>query len=199
MLSVFIGLVALVGVTRLVELGISRRHRAALMQHGARTVSEPAFAAMVAVHIGMLAFSVLEALWFRSQPPLWLSALAVTGLVLASSLRVWAIRSLGQHWNVRVIDSTALGVVTTGPYRFIRHPNYVAVFVELACLPLVYGAWVTALLGSALHLVVLARRLRIEEAVLASDCAYQLTMGDKPRFVPRLTRSVGNAAQAGRL
>src|SRR5204863_108279 len=92
------------------------------------------------------------------------------------------------------------GVVTGGPYRWIRHPNYVAVFVELLALPLVHGAWLTALAGAALHVPVLRRRLALEESVLAADPVYRDLMGRKPRFVPRLgrARGAGGACLRGR-
>ena len=80
-------------------------------------------------------------------------------MVLANALRFWVIATLGVHWNVRVVPSMPLGVVTSGPYRFVRHPNYVAVFVELAALPLVHGAYLTALAGALLHAAILRRRV----------------------------------------
>jgi methyltransferase len=103
-------------------------------------------------------------------------------VVLATLLRWWVIRTLGTHWNVRVMDSAALGVVTSGPYRWVRHPNYLAVLVELAALPLVQTAWITALLGSTAHLFVLRRRIASEEAVLAADPIWRAQMADKPRL-----------------
>jgi len=101
-----------------------------------------------------------------------------------NALRWWVIATLGPHWNVQVMGSTKLGVVTSGPYRFVRHPNYVAVFVELAALPLVHGAWLTALAGSALHVLVLRRRIAAEESVLLADETYRRAMQAKPRFIP---------------
>jgi methyltransferase len=96
------------------------------------------------------------------------------------------IRTLGDHWNVQVMNSLDLGVVTGGPFRVVRHPNYTAVFVELAALPLIHTAWITALVGSAAHAWVLSRRLAVEDAVLMSHPGYRAAMGGKPRFLPRL-------------
>jgi methyltransferase len=109
---------------------------------------------------------------------------ALFGVGLANALRVWVIATLGVHWNVRVVPSMPLGVVTSGPYRFVRHPNYVAVFVELVALPLVHGAYLTAIAGAALHVVVLQRRIRLEEATLMADAGYRAAFAHKPRFVP---------------
>ena len=102
-----------------------------------------------------------------------------------AAVRWWVIRTLGSHWNVQVMDSAGLGVVSSGPFRAVRHPNYAAVFVEVAALPLVHTAWITCLAGSAAHLWVLSRRLALEEAVLLSHEEYRMRMGGKPRFVPR--------------
>lgn len=182
-----LGVVALLAGTRLFELLVSRRHRAALAKRGARAIEDPGFALMVCVHVGVLLGALLEPLLAKRAAPLWLGAAAAAGVVAASCLRVAAIRSLGEHWNVSVMDSAALGVVATGPYRFMRHPNYVAVFVELALAPLVQGAWLTAATGAALHVLVLRRRILLEEAVLDAHPAYRAGMGDKPRFLPRLS------------
>jgi methyltransferase len=78
-----------------------------------------------------------------------------------------------------------MGVVSHGPFRFVRHPNYVAVFVELLALPLVHTAYVTALGGAVLHLLVLRRRLALEDGMLLGDPVYRTAMAEKPRFLPR--------------
>ena len=103
---------------------------------------------------------------------------------------MWVIATLGPHWNVQIMDSARLGVVTGGPFRFIRHPNYVAVFLELLALPLVHGAWLTALLGGACHVWVLAHRIRAEETALLAHASTGSVMGGKPRFFPRLLPAV---------
>jgi methyltransferase len=187
-LTLFFGLVLVVGVTRLLELRVSQRHRRAMLGSGGRAIAEPGFVVMVALHTGVLAGAVLETLLLQRAVPAWFGFCAAFGVIGAGVLRVWAIRSLGRHWNVRVIDSTELGVVTSGPYRFVRHPNYVAVFLELLFLPLVQGAWLTATIGTALHVLVLRRRILLEEAVLSASPAYRASMGEKPRFVPGLAQ-----------
>jgi methyltransferase len=182
--SFFYGLVAAVGVCRLVELSLSRRHQRALAATGAAPLPEPVFGAMVALHTAILAGAVIEVLvWHRP----FVDAIAVPALVLfalANLLRFWVIATLGVHWNVRVVRSMPLGVVTSGPYRFVRHPNYLAVFVELAALPLIHGAVITAILGAALHAAILRRRVALEESVLMTDDAYRRAFGNKRRFVP---------------
>lgn len=198
MLIVFFCLLALTASTRLIELNVSRRHRRLLFERGAAPVADPGFLQMVALHVGILLSSVVEVLWFSRTAPVWLASLAALGVILASALRVWAIVSLGKHWNVRVVDSTSLGVVASGPYAWIRHPNYVAVFAELALLPVVGGAWVTAAVGTLLHASVLRRRIASEERMLHRDPKYRDTMAGKPRFIPRLFLQRGSVMPAKR-
>jgi methyltransferase len=187
-LPAFTGLVCAVGVMRLVEMVISQRRRRALRARGAAPVAERHFLAMVVLHTGILAASIAEA-WSSGRPALpWLALPALAVLLGANLLRWWVIATLGPHWNVRIMASLSIGVVTGGPYRFVRHPNYVAVFLELAALPLVHSAYFTAALGAAAHVWVLAQRIRAEDQVLLADPVYRSAMGAKPRFLPRLLR-----------
>lgn len=182
----FLGLLAAVVLLRIVELVISRRNQRALADQGVRKVREPHFRWMVLLHTGVLIGAAIEVV-FLHRP--FVPALGVTmGILflLANATRWWVIRTLGGHWNVEVMESARLGVVTSGPFHFIRHPNYAAVVVELAALPLIHTAWLTALLGSAAHVWVLSRRLAIEESILLADPAYRSAMAHKPRFLPGL-------------
>jgi methyltransferase len=191
----FAVLVGLVALMRLVELRVSQRHRRRLLERGARPIAEQGFATMVALHVAILSGSVVEAVLAERSVPLAFAVAAALGVVLSNVLRIASIRALGEHWNVRVVDSTALGVVHSGPYRFVRHPNYVAVFLELFFLPLVQGAWITAAIGAVVHAAVLRRRILLEESVLLSDPKYALCMGGRPRFVPRLSLSARRGAR----
>ena len=180
----FLGLCAAVGACRLLEMTISRRHQRALAAAGAAPLPEPIFGAMVALHTGVIAGAAIEVVALHRPyfAPLAVPALAL--VVVANLLRFWVIATLGVHWNVRVVASMPLGVVTGGPYRFVRHPNYVAVFVELLALPLVHGAYLTAVAGTLLHLLILQRRVSLEESVLMADEGYRRAFADKPRFIP---------------
>jgi methyltransferase len=83
-------------------------------------------------------------------------------------LRWWCIATLGQQWNTRVVVVPGAARVAGGPYRFLSHPNYVAVVAEGAALPLVHTAWITALVFSVLNAALLRTRLKVENAALAS-------------------------------
>jgi methyltransferase len=181
----FLVLLVAVGLLRASELAVSRRHQQLLCMRGARKPRDPGFKWMVALHGLVLVCAPLEVvLLSRPFVPI-LAAAAGLLFVLANGVRWWVIRTLGTHWNVAVMDSTGLGVVSRGPYRFVRHPNYAAVFVEVGTLPLIHSAWVTALVGSAAHLWVLSKRVALEEGVLLESAAYRRAMEHKPRFVPR--------------
>ena len=111
-------------------------------------VEEPRFGWMVALHTAVLVGAGAEVV-FLHRPFIPLLAAVMFAIFLAANVvRWWVIRTLGEHWNVQVMDSTRLGVIVSGPFRFVRHPNYAAVFAEMLALPLIHTAWITALAGS---------------------------------------------------
>jgi methyltransferase len=187
-LSVIAFLLLLVSVAalRIVELRISQRHRQQLLSRGAAKIDEPRFRWMVALHTAILLGAAIEVIFLKRPfiPALAAGMFAI--FLAANAIRWWVIRTLGEHWNVQVVDSTRLGVVTSGPFRFVRHPNYMAVFAEMLALPLLHAAWITALTGSVAHIAVLAQRLSTEERVLFANPDYRAAMAGKPRFLPGL-------------
>lgn len=182
----YLALLFVVALLRLYELQISRRHQRELIARGASKVIDPRFRWMVLLHAGVLLGAALEVV-FLHRPFYPLFAAICFAIFLATNVvRWWVIRTLGDHWNVRVMNSTGMGVITTGPFRYVRHPNYAAVFVEMLVLPLIHCAWITAIVGSAAHVLVLSQRLSTEERVLFSDARYREAMSGKPRFLPGL-------------
>jgi len=185
MTAAYLALLGLVGLERLMELRISRRNQLNLEKLGVRKITEPHFRWMVFVHASVLACAAAEVLLLH-RPLIPSLAIAMAALfVFANALRWWVIRILAGHWNVEVMASSRVGVVTSGPYRWVRHPNYVAVVIELFALPMMYTAWLTALAGTLANLEILRRRLRVEEGVLMADPSYRSAMGAKPRFLPK--------------
>lgn len=192
-LTAYLFLLGLVAAGRLLELRLSARNQRRLALQGVARLPEPHFRWMVLLHVCVLVSAPLEIVLFQRR---FIPGLAMPmGLLfaLANGLRWWVILTLSEHWNVGVMASAQLGVVTRGPFRWIRHPNYLAVFIELLALLLIYTAWITALVGGLAHIWVLRRRLAVEEPMLLSDPAYRAAMGAKPRFLPRLfNRRVGS-------
>jgi len=195
----YLGLLATVAALRLVEVAVSRRHRRTLVGRGASHVAEPHFRWMVALHAGVLIAAALEVVLL--QPPVVpvLAIVAGACFVAANVVRWWVIQTLGQHWNVGIMDSARYDVVDSGPYRWVRHPNYAAVFVEMLALPLMHSAWITAGVGTVAHVFVLRSRIASEDRMLLSSDAYVSAMGHKPRFFPtRPTRPTRPDAAEGR-
>ncbi|MFQ5698971.1 MAG: isoprenylcysteine carboxyl methyltransferase family protein [Myxococcota bacterium] len=180
---------AAVGAQRIGELLVSRRHTRWSLARGGIEVGRGHFLAMKALHAAFRVACALEAVWLHRPFVRWLGA-PMLGLALAAqALRLWSLRSLGERWNARVIVVPGAPVVARGPYRFVRHPNYLAVAVEALAIPLVHGAWITALTFSVLNAGLLTVRVRCEERALAAHCPDPAGIGRLPRFVPRMSRA----------
>lgn len=179
-------LLLLVAAGRLVELRVSRQHQIRLRATGSLTIAEPQYFWMAVFHGALLIACAVEVVVLNRQ---WYSLIGWTALVLflaSNALRWWAIRTLGTRWTVRVMSPSRLGPVTMGPYRYVRHPNYTAVFLEMLALPLIHSAWLTAVAGTIAHVFILRNRVRLEESILMQDVAYRMAFERKPRFFPGL-------------
>lgn len=172
-------------VQRLFELHISKRHHYKLTQSGAAIVRDPVFPWMVATQVILILGCLLEPWLLERTFVPWIGWPAFGVLLAAEAVRVWVLRSLGRHWNVRIIASADQGVIASGPYRLVRHPNYAVVIIEALALPLFHGAFLTLLVVQLLHFPVLIARIRAEERYLLSLEDYRARMGAKPRIVPR--------------
>jgi len=165
-LAAFTVLVALVGLERVAELVVSTRNARWSRERGGVEHGLGHFPFMVVLHTALLVGALVEA-WIRQPQVPSLLAWSMLALVVASqALRWWCIATLGRRWNTRVIIVPGLPPVTAGPYRFLSHPNYVAVVVEGFALPLVHGAWITALVFTVANAALLAVRIRVENAAL---------------------------------
>lgn len=184
--SLYLGLLLVVAAERLVELVISRRHERTLVARGGREAGAGHYPLMVAFHTLFLVGCPLE-VFLLGRPFLPALGWPMLALLLGTmALRYWVIATLGEHWTTRVIVVPGAPPVTGGPYRLVRHPNYLAVVIEMFALPLVHTAWVTALVATLGNAGILALRIRAEEAALAAGGAYRAALGERPRFVPGL-------------
>jgi methyltransferase len=157
-------LLVYVTLERLVELVLSRRHTQALLAEGAYEVGRGHYPFMVGVHVLWLA-----ALWalLLSGDAVFRPAAAVLYL-LVQLLRFWTMATLGGLWTTRIIVVPHVPLVRSGPYRFLRHPNYVVVVLEIALLPLALGSWPLALGFSAANAFALFLRIKAEEATFSN-------------------------------
>ena len=159
---VFVGVVA---AQRIGELVLSARNARKVRARGAREFGMRHFPFLVFVHVAFLVCLAAEVIVLGAHPttlwPLWLAL-----WVGAQALRYTAIRALGDRWNVRILVVPGEAPVRSGPYRFIRHPNYVAVAIELLAASMLFGAWRTAIAISLLDAAALWVRVRAENAAL---------------------------------
>lgn len=165
-LTAFTILVAVVALERLAELVISKRNAAWSFERGGRETGQGHYPFMVVLHSGFLVAMLVEA-WVRRPDVVPLLAWSMLMLVVAcQALRWWCIATLGRRWNTRVIVVPGLSPVSAGPYRYLSHPNYVAVVVEGVALPMVHEVWLTAVVFTLLNAVLLTVRIRDENAAL---------------------------------
>lgn len=163
----FVALVALVAMQRLAEVAWAERNRRRLIARGAVEFGARHYPVMVALHTAFLIAAPLEVIAFERpfRPVLAIAALAA--LAVASALRGWVLVVLEERWTTRVLVVPGLVPVARGPFRFLSHPNYIAVAIEIAALPLVHGAFATAVGFSIANGLLLRHRIAIEERALA--------------------------------
>ena len=163
----YVLLVVAIALERLAELVVSRRNLSWSLQQGGHEVGAGHYPAMVALHSGLLVACILEVA-LAHRPFIAPLGWAMIVVVLATqALRWWCITTLGPRWNTRIVIIAGLALVRGGPYRWLKHPNYVAVVVEGAALPLVHTAWITAVAFSGLNAALLRVRIRAENLALA--------------------------------
>ncbi len=160
-------LIGVVAAERVAELVVSQRNRATSLARGGTEFGKGHYPAMVVLHTALLACCLVEAIGLHRPfiPALGWTMLAV--VLAAQGLRWWCITTLGWQWNTRVIVVPGAARVTGGPYRYLSHPNYVAVAAEGVALPLVHTAWITALAFTVLNAALMMARIKVENAALA--------------------------------
>jgi methyltransferase len=170
-MEIYFVLLGLLGLERLAELVVSQRNATASLGRGGHESGRGHFPFMVVLHTALLAGCLIEPIAAGRTfiPALGYPMMAL--VVAANALRWWCIVTLGPRWSARVIVIPGLPLVRTGPYRWFSHPNYVAVIVEGAALPLAGSAWITAVTFTVLNAMLLTVRLRCETRALAAAAA----------------------------
>jgi len=165
----FTGFVVLVGLERIVELVISRRNAAWAFARGGVESARRQLPWMIALHVGMLAGAVAE-VWLLGRPFVpWLGWPMLAIALGCQFARYTMVQALGRRWNTRVIVVPGMPAVASGPYRRMRHPNYLVVAIEGIALPLVHTAWITAVAFTVLNaLLLLGFRIPAENRALSA-------------------------------
>lgn len=166
--------ISIVILQRLIELLIARRNEKWMLSQGAFEVGASHYPIMVAMHVTFFVSLLLEVMIFeRALSPIWIALLGV--FLLAQAARIWCLLSLGKFWNTKIIILPGADVIRRGPYKWLRHPNYLIVTIELLVLPLLFGAYSTAFLYTLLNVWMLSVRIPAEEKALKEATNYRKT------------------------
>lgn len=160
-----------------------------MKNQGGIEVGQPHYPYMVIVHVLFLLAVIGEmALFNRQIISIWPLLLGL--FVLTQIIRVWIILTLGKYWNTKIIILPEARVVKKGPYRYLKHPNYVIVMLEFVIIPCMYQAYWTALIFSLINLIILSIRIPAEEDALASLTEYKEAFEGQKRFIPSRLKKV---------
>jgi methyltransferase len=165
------------------ESRIASRNSRALMEKGAIDVAPGILPVMVTLYALLFVGSFVEYFLFPKEVPVWWFLLFLALYVCAKALKYWAVSALGPYWTMKVLIIPGSKVVTSGPYRWIRHPNYDAVLLEIAAIALAGKSWITFTLIFASFSFVLYHRIRSEERALAEHTNYSHEMMSKGRLL----------------
>ncbi|USK36316.1 hypothetical protein LIT25_16790 [Bacillus sp. F19] len=170
-------------VQRVSELFIAKRNETHMKSMGGEEHGGEHYPLIVAVHLLFLLSFTLEVMIFNKEiSPLWMMILPI--ILITQVIRYWAVFSLGPFWNTKIIIVPGLEVVAKGPYRFMRHPNYLVVAVEILFLPILFQAYATAILFTVLNAAILSIRIPAEENALMKHTDYKKSFINKRRFIP---------------
>jgi methyltransferase len=180
----FAVLLSCIGLQRLAELRLSQKNERIILSRGGREYAPGQLDWMKFLHIAWFAGMLVEVFWLQRPfiPALSLAALLL--LVIGQLLRYAAIRTLGWRWSVRVLTLPGAAPIHKGIYRYIRHPNYLGVMLEIIALPLIHTAYVTAFCFALAFGVLIGFRIREEESALSKTSNYQAVFQGLPRFLP---------------
>lgn len=167
---IFYFILIFVILQRLVELVIAKRNEKSMLIKGAYEVGASHYKFMVLLHASFFVSFLIEVVFFKSifTPNYWLLGM----FILLQLLRVWCLMSLGTFWNTKIIILPGANVVVRGPYKFLRHPNYLVVCLEIVVLPLMFQAYITAVCFTVLNLIMMSIRIPIEEKALKEATNY---------------------------
>jgi methyltransferase len=159
-------LILAVGFERLIELLVAKRNARWALANGGKEFGRNHYPVMVVLHTALLLGCAIE-VWALHRPFVpWIGWPMLLVVAVSQVLRWWCVTTLGRRWNTRVIVLPKSQLVQSGPYRWIHHPNYVAVVAEGVALPLVHGAWLTAIGFTVANALLLTVRIKVENSAL---------------------------------
>lgn len=168
---------------RTVELFIAKRNARYIESIGGYEVGKKHYYAILALHITFLIALFFEVNYRNKLPQYWFIPFVI--FLITQVFRIWTIYSLGKFWNTRIYVVPNAVPVIKGPYRYLRHPNYVIVMLEIITIPLIFGAYLTAIIFPIINALILSYRIKVEENALKELTNYSIDMAETPRFIPR--------------
>ena len=183
--AVFIAIVAAVFLQRLSEVRISQRHVAYLLTHGGRKHGSNSLWVVKVLQVSWFVAMIAEVWWLDRPFVPALAAIGVLGAIAGQCLRYLSMQQLGVRWTLPIITLPGASAVDSGIYRYLRHPNWLGVILEIAALPLIHSAYITAILFSVANALLMVKRIQVEEQALSEDNNYAYTFANRPRFIPR--------------
>ncbi len=192
----FVGIVGVVIVQRLFEVRLSDRHKAEILKRGGQEYGDNLLGAVKVLQVSWWVAMIAE-VWYLDRPFLpVLAAVALTATIAGQILRYLSMQALEWRWTLPIMTVPGMPVVKSGLYRYLRHPNWLGVILEIAFLPLIHSAYVTAIAFSLANAWLMSRRIQTEERALSENTNYAAAFADKPRFLPVIgSRKVANTPQ----
>jgi methyltransferase len=172
-------------IQRLAELIVAKQNEKWMKNHGGVEFGQKHYRVMVGLHSLFFLFFMGEVSYFKKElSPIW--PLLVTFFILTQAGRVWALTSLGRYWNTKIIVLPNAKAIVKGPYKYLRHPNYVIVTLEFIIIPLLFQAYLSCIVFSLLNIWILSIRIPEEEEALTKLTTYSQSLGQARRFFPKL-------------
>ncbi len=193
---IFIGIVVAVISQRFLEVRLSDRNRAEILLRGGQEHGDNLLGAVKVLQVSWWLAMIAE-VWYLDRPfmPV-LAAVALTATIAGQVLRYLSMQALEWRWTLPIMTVPGMPVVTSGLYRYLRHPNWLGVILEIAFLPLIHSAYVTAIAFSLANAWLMNKRIQTEEQALSENTNYIAAFANKPRFIPFIGyRKVANTPQ----
>ena len=181
---IFTGIVVAVILQRMIEVGISDRNKSKILQQGGREHGDNLLGAVKVLQVSWWIAMMVE-VWYLDRPfiPV-LAVIAIAATIAGQVLRYLSMQALQWRWTLPIMTVPGMPVVKSGLYRYLRHPNWLGVILEIAFLPLIHSAYVTAIAFSLANAWLMSRRIQTEERALAENTNYEIAFAQKPRFIP---------------
>lgn len=168
----FLIIISIVIIQRIVELAVAKRNERWMRSQGAFEAGAEHYPVMVMMHVAFFVSLIMEVtLLDRPLSSIWYILLLI--FLMAQVMRIWCLTSLGKYWNTKILVVPGSDVIRQGPYKWLRHPNYVIVSIEILVLPLLFGAYFTAFVYSLLNIWMLSVRIPTEEKALRNATNYE--------------------------